>query len=501
MNLAPIVLFVYNRPWHTEQTLSALEKNKLAPDSILYIYADGAKENASTEQLQKIQEVRNIIKQDWKFKEIHIIERAENWGLASNIENGVTKIVNEHGKIIVLEDDIVTSIGFLKFMNDALTLYQDEEKIMHINGYMFPSKVQENMGNTFFCQIAFSWSWATWDYNWKNYTTDSIDIWQKLRDKKLFSRLNMDDTYSFQTQLEENIKGKIKTWAVKWHAVMVLNNFLALTPKTTLVVNIGNDGTGDNCGIDDNYKNQDYQDYINLDNHLKIEESFEGRNIIKKYYYQLNKINHKKLHVWQNLKSKISAVISLYRFMKELYIRRDAYQCINRSFDEILEIKLRNRNCIIDSSNKFIYSDVSTIFLSENVYIGFYNVFFIIGENDEDSKSALIVGKNSYIGEQNNIRASGGKIIIGSNCLISQQVSIIAANHKIERGELIRDQEWINKGDIIIEDDVWIGCGSQIMSGVKIGKGAVIGAGSLVNSNIPPYTIYGGVPAKFIKNR
>jgi GT2 family glycosyltransferase len=114
---APIALFVYNRPWHTRQTVEALKKNELASESELFIYSDAPKNGKAKE---KVKEVREYIKTIDGFKKVTIIERENNWGLADSIIDGVTKIVNEYGKIIVLEDDLVTSPYFLKFMNEAL---------------------------------------------------------------------------------------------------------------------------------------------------------------------------------------------------------------------------------------------------------------------------------------------------------------------------------------------------------------------------------------------
>ena len=129
MKLAPIILFVYNRPWHTEQTLRALMANELAAKSELYIYADGPKPNATDEQLQKIHEVRQLIRQEQWCDKVHIVESEKNKGLADSIIGGVTEIVNKYGKIIVLEDDIVPTTGFLQYMNDALEMYKDDEQV------------------------------------------------------------------------------------------------------------------------------------------------------------------------------------------------------------------------------------------------------------------------------------------------------------------------------------------------------------------------------------
>ena len=94
--LAPIVLFVYNRPWHTRQTLEALSKNSLADQSILYIYADGAKENATDAQLNEIKEVRCLIREKKWCKQVEIIEREKNIGVENVMITGITEIINKY---------------------------------------------------------------------------------------------------------------------------------------------------------------------------------------------------------------------------------------------------------------------------------------------------------------------------------------------------------------------------------------------------------------------
>jgi len=138
--LAPIVLFVYNRPLHTRQTLEALSKNILADESVLYIFADGAKEGASEKEITKIAEVRNIAKEGKWCKEVYLIERKENLGLANSVIQGATEIISKHGKVIVLEDDLLTSKGLLKYMKHALNLYEANENVMQISEHSFPAK-------------------------------------------------------------------------------------------------------------------------------------------------------------------------------------------------------------------------------------------------------------------------------------------------------------------------------------------------------------------------
>ena len=167
MSLAPIVLFAYNRLEHLKKTINALQKNILALDSELYIFSDGAK---NEETLQQINKVREYIKTITGFKSITIIERKENLGLANSIISGVTEIVNKYGKIIVLEDDMVTSRHFLKYMNDALDYYENENRVIGIHGYIYP--VKKELPNTFFIKGADCWGWATWKRGWDLFEHD-----------------------------------------------------------------------------------------------------------------------------------------------------------------------------------------------------------------------------------------------------------------------------------------------------------------------------------------
>jgi GT2 family glycosyltransferase len=147
---APIALFVYNRPVHTRRTLEALARNPEANRSHLYIFSDGPKADASQADLEAIEEVRRIIRErDW-CGEVSIAEADRNYGLAQSIRGGVTKVVNQWGRIIVLEDDIETSPGFLDYMNRALEVYNKDAQVMHIGAYVPRSGCPLPLPSTFF---------------------------------------------------------------------------------------------------------------------------------------------------------------------------------------------------------------------------------------------------------------------------------------------------------------------------------------------------------------
>lgn len=247
--LAPIVLFVYNRPDHTQKVLDALKNNPEAKESELFVYCDGAKENASEIEKKQIEETRQVIRNIIGFKTLTIVESNVNKGLASSIIEGVTDIVNKYGRIIVLEDDIVTSCGFLKYMNDALELYKNNKKVMQVSGYVFPYHEDFNKFDTFFHKPGSCWGWATWKDAWKYFKKEPQDQFDELTTKNLWFEFTLRDAYpSYKSQIEQNISGQINTWAIFWYASIFLNNGTSLVPTISLVQNIGLDGSGENCG-------------------------------------------------------------------------------------------------------------------------------------------------------------------------------------------------------------------------------------------------------------
>ena len=285
-NLAPIVLFTYNRPDHTRKTVEALQKNTLAQQSQLFIYSDAPKNQAAKEQVTEVREYLKTIK---GFKQITIIERDKNWGLANSIIDGVTQIVNEYGKIIVLEDDLVTSPYFLQFMNEALEFYQDEEQVMHISGYMFPIN-NKSLNKTFFIKPASCWSWATWDRAWKYFKKDT-DFYVDKFDKKMIKDFNLNNSYRYFDQILLNKKGKLNTWAIFWYATCYLRNGLSLHPKSSFVQNIGNDGSGMHCGESNQFSIEKLAGKENIKFFTNnIKEDVDARMRIEEFFKQSSSI-------------------------------------------------------------------------------------------------------------------------------------------------------------------------------------------------------------------
>lgn len=277
MVTAPIVLFVYNRPLHTKLTVEALKKNFLSNYSNLYIYSDFQKDGS---QKKDVQRVRSYLKEIVGFKKISIIERKKNYGLAQNIIKGVSSVIKNYGKVIVLEDDMVTSPYFLNFMNDALSFYKHEKRVWSISGWNYPIN-SKKIGEAFLWRFMNCWGWATWSNRWNHFRKD-LDSEEELTHEELY-RFNLDDVENIYKQIEDNKSNKINTWAVFWYLTIFKKNGLCCNPSVSYVNNIGLDGSGEHCTPDIRYKSYLSNKNVNFFP-KKIEEDKIALKRIKKFY-------------------------------------------------------------------------------------------------------------------------------------------------------------------------------------------------------------------------
>jgi hypothetical protein len=248
-NFAPIALFVYNRPQHTRRTINFLKQNLLADESRLYIFSDAAK---TTKEENDVLEVRNMIKEVEGFKSVKIVERNTNFGLANSIISGVSQLVKDYGKVIVFEDDLLSSPYTLQYFNEALQKYQNEDKVMHISAYMYPLKEANKLPETFLYRAAHSWGWATWERAWQHFNPDIDALLEKFDAKRKYE-FSIEGTMNFWKQMQDFKNKKNNSWAIRWYASIFLMNGLCLNPSKSLIHNIGHDGSGIHSNIEKTY--------------------------------------------------------------------------------------------------------------------------------------------------------------------------------------------------------------------------------------------------------
>lgn len=240
---SPITLFVYDRYEHTKKTVQALQNNYLAENSDLIIFSDAAK---VPEKEKKVEIVREYIKSIKGFKSIAVNYRLSNYGVANSIISGVTEVVNKYGRIIVLEDDMVTSRYFLSYMNDALDRYAMEDRVISIHGYSYP--VRKKLPEAYFLPGADCWGWATWKRGWELFNEDGKGLLQELQKRQLVKQFDFNGSHKYSKMLKDQIDGNNDSWAIRWYASAFLEKKLTLYPGRSLVHNIGNDSSGTHCG-------------------------------------------------------------------------------------------------------------------------------------------------------------------------------------------------------------------------------------------------------------
>jgi hypothetical protein len=212
---------------------------------------------------------------------VGIVERAKNAGLAGSIIAGVTEIVNKYGRIIVLEDDMVTSPFFLRYMNDALEFYRDEERVISVHGYLYP--LRASLPETFFLRGADCWGWATWKRGWDLFEPDGRKLLKELTARKLGKRFDLNGSHPYTRMLKWQARGALDSWAIRWHASAFLADKLTLYPGRSLLSNIGLDASGTHCSPTDRFDTTLAGSAVEI-GPVPLEEHAGAKQALENYY-------------------------------------------------------------------------------------------------------------------------------------------------------------------------------------------------------------------------
>jgi hypothetical protein len=245
MSLAPIALFTYNRPDHTERAIGALLRNPEASSSALYVFSDGPKREA---ERRAVDEVRAYVRGLRGFASVDLIERDQNLGAAASFMRGVPYLTERFGRIIVVEDDLVVSPFFLRFMNDALDRYASSDEVMQVSGFQYPVAFPDDV-ESLFLPFTTSWGWATWARSWRYFDAGAVDFDKLKADRDARFRFNLHGVIDYVDMMEQALAGKIDAWDIHWYFSVFKRNGLVLYPARSLVGNFGFDGSGTHCGV------------------------------------------------------------------------------------------------------------------------------------------------------------------------------------------------------------------------------------------------------------
>lgn len=285
MDYAPIVMFVYNRADHFTQTYEALAKCPEAKNSILYIFSDGAKNDKAKLQVEEVRQTAKAFAEKNDFKQVVLTESHVNKGLAKSIIEGVTKVLNEYGKAIIIEDDNIASPYLLSFLNMSLDYFADDKTIGALSGYTPQISFPDNYRYDIFLSYrSCSCCWATWKDRWQNIDWDLKNFSDFIADKEAVKRLSLTGNDRL-IRLYRQTKGNGSSWSVRFGAHLVANEMLTIYPRYSYIQNIGCDETGTHSqSRDAESMNVDLSKAIPNPKIEKVPFNMDIQKIFKKHY-------------------------------------------------------------------------------------------------------------------------------------------------------------------------------------------------------------------------
>jgi acetyltransferase-like isoleucine patch superfamily enzyme len=484
MEPAPTVIFAFDRPENLSNVLEGLKDCKNSKDSPLYVFCDGPKNSSSLEQKKRITEVRRLVNSISWHSNTNVIYRDVNFGLAKSIISGINEVLERHDKVIILEDDIVPSSGFLEYCNEALELYKDDHRVMQIAGSVYDGDFSLIEENTFFARCLQCHGWATWKRAWQFFNDDALDHLTYFdSNSNRRSQFDLNSNAYFLKQLRQNVSGEINTWAVKWYASILRNDGLILFPKASLITNIGfDDNLATNTKRASNFLSPPWGK-INLKK-LPVQINDKAQEGLKTFWniYRNQKINQasrnilrKKIHrIFQKVFRKL--IISLVPELKQLLNSK--------------EYSWRN---VIGSKKGSNVSEKAVLYAPYNIKNSIIGDFTYVAQCSQISYTEI--GKYCSIGPE--FKCGWGIHPIDG---LSTSPSFYSANPANEFS-LLQDDMVVERKKITIGNDVFIGRDVTVLDGVSIGDGAVIGAGTIVYKDVPEYSVVSSNTMKEIRHR
>lgn len=243
----PILLLAYNRPFHTEQVLKALQQCELASSSTLHIYIDGLKEGATEIDITKQKEVVAVSQKEQWCGEVFIHIAKQNKGCRLGPIFGITDMLKHYESVIILEDDIVVSPYFLRFMNAALKFYKNYQSVFSISGFNLPENrmpLPDNYDYDVYVSLRQqNWGWATWADRWAQVDWNKNYITEFLKNKHQVEALNRggDD---LSKMLKEELDGESQAWDIQFSFAQFYYHAVSIIPCRSYTQNIGLDNSG-----------------------------------------------------------------------------------------------------------------------------------------------------------------------------------------------------------------------------------------------------------------
>jgi hypothetical protein len=235
----PVLFLVFNRPTASQAVFDAIRK---ARPSVLYIAADGPRKDQAGE-VERCQEVRDIVSNvDWDC-EVKTLFRDENLGLGKAIAGGISWFFEHEEEGIILEDDTMPSLSFFRFCSEMLEYYRDDTRIMAICGSTLPNTLMENPEYSyFFSNWDHPWGWATWRRAWKHFDYTMPHYPEAVAQGYLKDTYtSIHERFYLERMLDRSYhqNDEVTWWSVQWGFARKMNSGLVVVPLKNMIINLG----------------------------------------------------------------------------------------------------------------------------------------------------------------------------------------------------------------------------------------------------------------------
>lgn len=241
---APIILFAFNRLDAIKRTVESLLMNSEAADSELFVFVDGTREHVVADK-EKVAAVQEYVKTIQGFKQTTYTFAEKNKGLGASLIAGITQVIRQFGKCIVVEDDLYCGKNFLSFMNQGLNIYATNNDVFSVCGYT--NKVTRPKGynyDAYSCVRSSSWGWGTWLDRWESVDWNLTDWAECEKRAKDFNHWGGSDCFAM---LRDWHVGRNHSWAIRFCYSQFVQNKVSIFPMISKVANEGFNGEGTNC--------------------------------------------------------------------------------------------------------------------------------------------------------------------------------------------------------------------------------------------------------------
>lgn len=249
-NNAPVVVYTYTRLAHLKRTVAALRANHLASKTDIFIVSDGPK---NEEAKSSVRDLRNYVDSIDGFNSVNRIYREKNIGIFQSVLQAEQPLISDYGRLITIEDDIVTSANFLDFINAGLDYHEASDNIYTISGYCHPIEISTNHEfDSWKCPWFCPWGYGIWKKKYDQIDLHKNPIYEISSNKDLFKILKESGDFFIDT-LYSDVLGGISATDARICGQMLQKNLHTVMPTKSKVLNIGCDGSGVNSGIADRF--------------------------------------------------------------------------------------------------------------------------------------------------------------------------------------------------------------------------------------------------------